>query len=286
MSRIFLTGAGGFVGSRVREHLQKNHEVFTLPRGALLSITEEKLHAYVQEAAPDVIVHTAAIADMGICEQNPDASRRANVNLTRWICTEAQKAGAKALCFSSDQVYNGCRAEDGPYREDMRLTPANVYGRHKLEAEQRGLDALPEAVMLRATWMYDMPSYGLPVRSNLMLNLIRHAMQGTPAAYSTSDFRGVTYVRQVAELVEKAFDVPGGAYNFGSDTPLCMADLVHGALCDMGLADRADALVIRDNSRPMRCLRMDQQKLIDNGLYFDESAEGIRRCLRDYSFHI
>ena len=283
MKKVLLTGAGGFVGSRIREHLRDRYDVTVCPRGMLGAVTQEQLHAFVQEAAPEVIIHTAAIADMGVCEKNPDASFRANVELTQWICQEARNVGAKALCFSSDQVYNACRPEDGPYREDMRLSPGNVYGRHKLEGEQRGLDVLPDALMLRATWMYDMPGYGLPVRGNLMMNLLTQAMHGRAQAYSATDFRGITYVRQVAQLVEAAFEAPGGAYNFGSDNPLSMVQLVRGAFRDMGLSEeRIHELVQEDHSLPVRCLRMDQTKLRQNGLFFDETAEGIRRCLQDY----
>jgi len=283
MKKVFLTGAGGFVGSRILEHLRGRYDLTVCPRGLLSTVTQEQLHALVQEAAPDVIIHTAAIADMGVCEKNPDASYRANVELTQWVCQEAQAVRAKALCFSSDQVYNACRPEDGPYREDLPLAPGNVYGRHKLEGEQRGLDACPDALMLRATWMYDMPGYGLPVRGNLMMNLLTQAMHGRAQAYSATDFRGITYVRQVAQLVEAAFEAPGGAYNFGSDNPLSMVQLVRGAFRDMGLSEeRIHELVQEDHSLPVRCLRMDQTKLRQNGLFFDETAEGIRRCLQDY----
>lgn len=51
-------------------------------------------------------------------------------------------AGAKLVAFSSDQVYAGV-TQDGPLAETLPLSPANVYGQHKLEAEQRALELLP-----------------------------------------------------------------------------------------------------------------------------------------------
>jgi dTDP-4-dehydrorhamnose reductase len=50
-------------------------------------------------------------------------------------------------------VYSGLE-EEGPYTEDL-AKPGNVYAAHKLEMEQRVMDIAPDAVMLRAEWMYD-----------------------------------------------------------------------------------------------------------------------------------
>ena len=60
--------------------------------------------------------------------------------------------GAKLISFSSDQVYAGV-TQPGPLPETLPLSPANTYGRHKLEAEERVLALCPEAVLLRAPWM-------------------------------------------------------------------------------------------------------------------------------------
>ena len=43
MKRIFVTGAGGFVGARACRFLQGNYEVLTLPKGWMASCTELQL---------------------------------------------------------------------------------------------------------------------------------------------------------------------------------------------------------------------------------------------------
>ena len=88
--------------------------------------------------------------------------------------------------------------------EALDLHPANIYGRYKLEAEQRVLEFCPDSVHLRASWMYDLPGYGLPIRGNLPLNLLRAALKGETLRFSRNDHRGVTYVRQVIENLEPA----------------------------------------------------------------------------------
>ena len=165
MKKLLVSGAGGFVGARIMTQLAGRYELCAFPKGMLAAADEQTVADWVRREQPDVIVHTAALSDTGYSEKHPDESYRANVLLPCWMAAAAQKSGAKLVAFSSDQVYTGL-TEHGPFDEDTPLSPANVYGRHKQEMEQRVLDILPDAVLLRAAWMYDLPGYGLPIRGN------------------------------------------------------------------------------------------------------------------------
>ena len=277
MKKVIITGAGGFVGARIAHHMKDRWEIVTFPRGMMAQAPMEEIEAFILHAKPDAIIHTAAIADMGECEKDPEASWRGNVLLTETICRAAQTLGVKAVCFSSDQVYNGCDPADGPYREDIPLAPVNVYGRHKVEAEQRGLAACPDAVMLRATWMYDLPGDGLPIRGNMLMNLLAQARDNRTEKFSVNDLRGITYVRQVAELTEKALEIPGGAYNFGSPASSHMYDTALAALRALNLPAE---LAAADDTGRKRCLAMDPAKLAAAGLRFDDTCEGFERCVQ------
>ena len=146
---ILITGANGFVGHRLMETVT---DAIAAP--SLRNATQEDIKRFIEESGADTIIHTAAISDIGVCQSDPEASYLANVRLPLWIAQAS--AGRKLICFSSDQVYSGSD-EDGPYTEEM-VAPGNVYAAHKLEMEQRVLDCLPDAVILRAEWMYDIRS--------------------------------------------------------------------------------------------------------------------------------
>lgn len=280
MQKMLLTGAGGFVGARIARHLEGRYELVAFPRGMLARADLQEVYAFVVNAAPGAILHTAAIADMGVCEANPQDSYRANVLLTECICRAAHELGVKAVCYSSDQVYSGCDPLSGPYREDMPLAPVNVYGRHKLEAEQRGLDACPDAVMLRATWMYDLSGDGLSTRGGLLHDLLVQARENRTERFSANDCRGITWVRHAAELTERALQLPGGAYNFGSPNDRSMFDTARDALEALGLPLH---LAERDDDGRMRCLSMDPAKLNAHGIMFDSTRDGFVRCVQAFA---
>ena len=127
----------------------------------LAAATQEDLCRFAAQVQPDVVLHLAALSDTGYCQQHPEDSRRANVDVPLWMARAAAETGAKLVAFSSDQVYSGA-AQEGPLPETLSLSPSNIYGQHKLEAEQRVLEVLPDAVFLRVPGCTTCPAISCP----------------------------------------------------------------------------------------------------------------------------
>lgn len=259
--KILVTGARGFVGARVMQALS---EAVAAP--SLRGMDEAAVRRMVEEVRPDCIIHTAAMSDIGQCERDPDGSYHANVELPLWLA----KSGVKVVAFSTDQVYSGC-PDDGPYAED-NVAPANLYARHKLEMEQRTLEANPDTVLLRATWMYDIPLYGLPNRGNFLMNMLTSREQ----VFSASQHRGITWVREAAENIRQAMNLPGGVYNYGSENDLAMLDTARW------LRDELDLPVTLTDAGPRHHLWMDCAKAEKSGVHFDNTIDGLKRCIAAY----
>ena len=257
---ILITGAHGFVGTRLMKELER-----AIAAPSIQGMNEKQIRQIVEESEADVIIHTAAISDVGICEKNPEESYYANVLLPVYLAKASD--GRKLICFSSDQVYRGCES-DGPYRED-EAKPANIYGAHKLEMEQRVLDRQPDSVLLRAEWMYD---YVSP-KPNYFLNVLHASQQ---VSFSSRQFRGITYLKEVVENMDHVMALPGGVYNFGSETNQSMYKITEQFLQLLGKdVQLHDAL-------PRHNLWMNCEKARKYGVEFSDASDGLKRCLNDY----
>ena len=149
--------------------------------------------------------------------------------------------------------------------------PDNIYAEHKLEMEQRVLDIAPNAVLLRAEWMYD---YYL-AKSNYFMNII-HAKDSV--SFSSKQYRGITYVKEVAENLDKVMLLPGGAYNFGSETTKSMYEITQEFLALLGKDVKVEDVPARHN------LWMNCDKARKYGVEFSSVEEGLKKCAKDYSF--
>lgn len=176
MKRVLITGGSGFLGARIMQQGLGDAELCSLPRGFLAAAGEAEVTETIQKLQPAAIVHAAALSDTGYCAQHPEEAHRANVELPVWVAKAACASGAKLLAFSSDQVYAGI-TQPGPLPETLPLQPTNVYGRCKLEMEQRVLELCPDAVLLRASWMYDLPGGVYNFGSSNTENMVHTAQQ-------------------------------------------------------------------------------------------------------------
>ena len=257
---ILVTGATGFVGQKI---MQMCKDAVACP--SLRNASEEEIRRIIEESGADTIIHTAAISDTGVCQKNPEASYLANVQLPVSLARAAKEA--KLICFSSDQVYTGTES-DGPYTE-ADAKPGNIYAEHKLEMEQRVLDIAPDAVMLRAEWMYDR----YLKKSNYFMNILNAA---SSVSFSSRQHRGLTYVKEVAENMDAVIRLPGGVYNFGSETDKSMYEITAEFLALIGKA------IPLEDAPPRHNLWMNCDKARKFGVTFRSVEDGLRQCAKDY----
>ncbi len=257
--KILVTGPKGFVGARIMQVLPD-----AIPAPSLRAFCSESIERLTEGF--DLIIHTAAMSDVQTCARHPEEAYHANVELPALLA----RANAKLVIFSSGQVYSGS-PDEGPYKEEDAL-PESLYGRLKYEMEQRVLDMNPDAVMLRASWMYDMPIYGVPNRSNFLMDMLTKK----ELSFSSTQHWAVTYAREIADNISKAALLPGGAYNFGSENDLFMLEAAQW------LKDRLNLSVQLSDAGPLHNLWMDCSKARSHGIYFSSMIDGLERCIRDY----
>lgn len=280
-TKILITGSSGFLGSRLALYYKDKFDLL-LPSHSELNVSrEEAVKAYMEENRPEIVLHCAALSNTGYCEQHSEESHRTNVQGTVRVAKACKQIGAKLIFMSSDQVYNGTPLP-GPLKEEDVLQPVNIYGQHKLEAEQRTQWNLPESVGLRLTWMYDLPDSPLKINNNILVNIQKAYNEGSTLFAATHEFRGVTNVWEVVRNMEKAISLTGGIYNFGSENSINSYSLHLEAATLLGVKEPSN-LISPDDERfceQERNLCMDCSLIETHGIHFNDSVDGIEAAIQ------
>ncbi len=108
-----------------------------------------RLHDQIKLVSPDLVVHTAGLTSVDICEQFPDLAYQANVEITRNVALAVAKYGAALIHISTDHLFSGRKsmiAEGEPY------APVNHYANSKALGEMAVINTNPSALVLRTNF--------------------------------------------------------------------------------------------------------------------------------------
>ena len=137
--RALVTGAGGFVGRHLLDHLrQAGDDVVATDRslGGPDLAEVESWNRLLAETSPDVLYHLAGDADVGGSWNHPSETFRTNAEGTLTVLDAARAAGVgRVVCIGSADVYGRVRAEALPIGEDHPLEPVSPYAVSKVAAE-------------------------------------------------------------------------------------------------------------------------------------------------------
>ncbi len=280
-TKVLITGSSGFLGSRLAYYYREKYDLL-LPAHSELNVShEETVKAYLEEHRPEVVIHCAALSNTWYCEQHPEESHRVNVQGTVRMAKACKLTGAKLVFMSSDQVYNGTPMP-GALKEEDVFQPVNIYGRHKLEAEQRAQWNLPDSVGLRLSWMYDLPDSRMKLNSNMLVNLQKACTEGSTVKAATHEYRGVTYVWEVVKNMDKMLSLPGGIYNAGSGNTMNSYKLHLQVAKLMELKEPSEWILpdVERFSDRERNLTMDCSLIGTHGIHFKDSLEGVKEAIQ------
>lgn len=282
MKKVLITGGTGFLGRRCAAFLKaRGFRIMTPSHKELDIATEDAVREWFRKNKPDVVIHTAAISDTGLCQRQPEWSETVNVDGCVHLAKACRESGSKLLICSSDQVYAGSPFP-GPHREEEPLTPGNVYGNQKLRAEQRCLEILPDTVCLRLSWMYSAQSF--PGEHGQFLTTLKAALADETAAltWPVHDRRGLTDVNAVIRNLPDAWLLPGGVYNFGSENRESTYETVKEVLQQLGMTSALARLTPNREAfaENPRDLTMDTAKIQEAGMFFPTTKQGLLDALR------
>jgi GDP-4-dehydro-6-deoxy-D-mannose reductase len=235
MSRILVTGARGFVGRYLVEHLETTGaEVTGWGREHVDLLNRRAVQRGVADVRPNVVYHCAGAAHVGQAFSNIADTFAANVMGTQHVLDALKLAGlrARVLITGSSLVY---RHSDRALKEEDPTGPATPYAVSKLAQEMLGLRGIREdsqQVLLTRPFNHtgprQDPTYAAPTFAQQIALIEKGRMRpeivvgNLDASRDLHDVRDT--VRAYAAIVERG--EPGRVYNVCSGQAFKIRDVL------------------------------------------------------------
>jgi dTDP-4-dehydrorhamnose reductase len=167
----------------------------------------------VDDFLPEVIINTAAITNVDLCETERALAWKVNVVGVENLVHAARMVGAKIIHFSTDYVFDG---KSGPYNEGDRVNPMSYYGRTKLASENVLRTSEIPHTIIRTMILYGI---GKQIKDNFALWLVNNLKDNKQVRVVDDQIGNPTLVDDLAYAVLKVveFDKNGLYHIAGND---------------------------------------------------------------------
>ncbi|MCL6419730.1 UDP-glucose 4-epimerase family protein [Aestuariirhabdus haliotis] len=226
MGKILLTGATGFVGSRILQYLLSSQRYGViaalrndhtgLPTGVLKTAVgniDSSTDWDQSLLGCEVVIHSAA--RVHVMNDNTDDPllefRRVNVEGTLNFARQAAKKGIRRFIFISSIKVNGEETTPGsPYCADDIPDPRDPYGISKMEAEQ-GLRNIADSSNMEVVIIRPVLVYGPEVKANFH-TMMKWLYKGVPLPLgSINNSRSLVALDNLVDLIVHCIDCPTAA---------------------------------------------------------------------------
>ena len=215
--KILITGSSGFLGLKLvlYFHSKSKNNLYGCSKtrnvklpgfknfiGDLTSLTT--VERIFKATKPEVVIHTAALANVDQCEKDPQLAYESNVVSTENIVITSEKFDSKLIYISTDMVYKDNKT---PHKEESKLDPINVYSKTKLEGEKIILDSTKLNIILRTNFF----GWSFNVKPKLAEWIVQNLREGKQLFLFNDVFFSPIYIVNLCEIIHRLmnFEIEG-----------------------------------------------------------------------------
>ncbi|TFW29548.1 family 1 glycosylhydrolase [Massilia horti] len=217
---ILVIGATGTLGRAfARICKERNLACRLLSRQDMDIADANAVERALEQYQPWAVINASGYVRVDDAEREPDLCFRENTLGPAILAAACARHGVHLTTFSSDLVFDGKR--DAPYVESDRVSPLNVYGRSKAEAEASVLDRHPNALVVRSSAFF-----GPWDSHNFVTQALCALERGTPFVAASDMTVSPTYVPDLVNAcLDLAVDGESGVWHLSNGHPVTWAEL-------------------------------------------------------------
>ena len=220
MKKLLITGSSGFLGWHLCELAKQKWDVYGTYFSHNLDIEGTKLikvdltdfselKKLFQEIQPSAVIHTAAQSQPNYCQTHPEESLLINVTASLNIAGLCADNSIKCVFTSTDLVFDGLK---GFYKETDSVNPVNIYGEHKVMAENGMLKRYPQTAVCRMPLMFGSAT---PTATSFLQSFLKTLQEGKELKLFVDEFRTPVSGKTAAEGLLLAIDKVEGIIHLG-----------------------------------------------------------------------
>ncbi len=180
--RILITGGSGLLALNWALRCRDDHDVHSIVHHRDINLDGITTHIvglddgtafqnFLERVNPDLVVHTAGLTNVEECEQFPQKSLHANVNLAKSVSLACAAYSVRLLHVSTDHLFDGKKAY---IDEQAEIVALNQYARHKAAAETAVQLHMPNALIVRTSFFGWGPDYRYSLSDQIINSLKRN----------------------------------------------------------------------------------------------------------------
>ena len=214
MERVLITGADGQLGTELQKTGPKNFEFLALGRDKLDISAVEPIADTISQFRPTVVINAAAYTAVDQAEAEPEKAWKINSLAPGYLAVACRKSRALLIHISTDFVFDGLG--NTPYKPDSKTSPLGSYGRTKLLGEEKILEELSTALIVRTSWVYS--AFG----KNFVKTMLRLMQERDTVRVVEDQIGAPTWARGLAKMLWASLskDNIRGIYHW-SDEGIC-----------------------------------------------------------------
>lgn len=237
MKKILVTGSNGLLGQKLTDAIlalgkysliatskgTNRHPVTLGYEYAEMDIADrESVFKVVEGYQPDVVINTAAMTNVDVCEKEREQCWALNVTAVQYLIEACKIRNTQLVHLSTDFIFDG---ENGPYTEEATANPLSYYGESKWEAEKLLMNSGIHWVVLRTIIVYGIVND--MSRSNIVLWAKGALEKGAPINVVNDQWRMPTLAEDLADICLLAVDKNAqGVYNASGKDLMSIVELV------------------------------------------------------------
>jgi len=199
---VLVTGSRGFIGRKIADAFKETPGVRLVeaPGHETVDLTDgDALKGFLSSVNPDIVINSAAVSVMSLCESDPKYAQRLNTGAVEIMAGWCARTGSRLIQISTDTVFGG--QEKVFHKEEDAVSPPNVYGRTKAEAEKLIERLCSNYAIVRVVLVYGDP---LPGQHGNFVRLVMDKLANGQTINAVNDqWRTPTYVLDVAKAVKQ-----------------------------------------------------------------------------------